>query len=149
MANGRDALVVAFKNAMDMKNMRPEVKVIVEQMAEAYADAYDLHAYSYAARHAEYEFKTGRVEASNIQVLEILEVAKRLATTDERRVGIESLIKRVEDGVSLFTAKENLTKMKSSKHFLTMLSLAKSSLRIFILAVLQSCRVSSIEIMDA
>ena len=106
MANGRDALVVAFKNAMDMKNMRPEVKVIVEQMAEAYADAYDLHAYSYAARHAEYEFKTGRVEASNMQVLEILEVAKRLATTDERRIGIESLIKRVEDGVSLFTAKE-------------------------------------------
>jgi hypothetical protein len=105
--DARESLIVAFKKAMNLDSAAPEIKAVGDQLAEAYADAYDLHAYSYATRHAEYEFRTGRIEDCNADVREILKAQLALATTPERALALQGLIKRVDDGIPLFTSSGN------------------------------------------
>lgn len=99
----KEGLAASFKRAMRVSNKSSEdVKAVVDQLAQAYADAYDLHAYAYAARHAEYEFSVGNIEDANASILSTLEYFKQVATTPERKQGLDTLIQMVKNNEPLF-----------------------------------------------
>lgn len=103
LASNKEGLVAAFKSAMNLNNDAPaEVKAVVDQLARAYADAFDLHTYAYAARHAEYEFSVGHVQDANDQILQTLEAFKQVQKDPDIIAGIDSLIAKVKNGEPLF-----------------------------------------------
>ena len=103
LASNKEGLVVAFRKAMNVSTDAPaEVKAVVDQLAKAYADAYDLHTYAYAARHAEYEFSVGHVQDANDQILQTLEAFRQVQRDPDLIAGLDSLIEKVKNGEPLF-----------------------------------------------
>jgi hypothetical protein len=104
-AMGKNGMTLIFRDALDVQGASPEMKMLIDNMAASLADVYDLHAYSYAMRHVDYQMKSGTVDSANQHVMSLLSAVAKTATP-ERAAIIEGLINDVREGQPLAYKKD-------------------------------------------
>jgi hypothetical protein len=104
-ALGKDGLRAAFRNLFAV-GVSPELKAVIDQSVDAYADAWDLQAYSYTTRHVDYEMKTGNVDSANLHLVSLLN-AVREQVPEQYHAGIDNLITHIQDGKPLVVPNES------------------------------------------